>query len=214
MVNPALTDIALAERRVILAYAPTRAREGLAALLALDDTLGAILRSTREPMVGQMRLTWWHDALASLDERAPPAEPVLQRLSAHVLPHVPGGRLAEMIDGWDALLDDTADLDAYAEGRGARLFAAAATVLGAASSDPIAAAGRGWALADLAANSSDPGLADRAGEKAAVALASATGTRWSRDGRALGAMAHLARRAGASPRRRVARIVWHRLTGR
>ena len=38
-----------AERTLALSYAPAAARAGVAALLALDDTLGTLLRTTREP---------------------------------------------------------------------------------------------------------------------------------------------------------------------
>ena len=41
-----------AERSLALSYAPAAARAGLEALFALDATLGAILKTTREPVVG------------------------------------------------------------------------------------------------------------------------------------------------------------------
>lgn len=68
------------ERALAVRYAPLDAQPGMAALLALDERLGAILRSTREPLIGQMRLTWWHEALAALDTASAPAEPLLSTL--------------------------------------------------------------------------------------------------------------------------------------
>lgn len=210
---------AAAERRLILAYAPLRTRAGLAALLALDDTLAAILRTTRDPMLGQMRLTWWHGALSALDNGTPPpAEPVLQALASDVMPAVRGTDLAGLVDGWEELLDpdplDDARLAVFADRRGAGMFALAARVLEASPSDPVAVAGRGWALADLAAHVSDASLSARAAALAQDALDEATTPRWSRRGRALGALAHLARMPGASPAARTGRVLWHRLTGR
>ena len=70
-----------AERALALSYAAETVRPGVAALFSLDDTLGQILRTTREPLVGQMRLTWWHEALRALDGAPPPAQPVLQALA-------------------------------------------------------------------------------------------------------------------------------------
>jgi 15-cis-phytoene synthase len=211
------TLAAEAERKLALSYAPADRRAGLEALLALDGTLGGILRTTREPLVGQMRLTWWADALAALDDRPPPAQPVLEALARDVLPHgVTGAELAGMVDGWEALLDEPADLSTHAAARGGRLFAAAARVLageapGVAS---VAAAGEGWALADLAGNLSDAGEAARARAAAAERLAAGP-RRWPGRLRALGALALLARMPGepGSPRR-VGRLAWHRLTGR
>lgn len=222
-----MTGAADPERALALSYAPMRVRPGVAALFALDDTLGRILRTVREPVIGQMRLTWWHDALGRLDAGAAPAEPVLQGLAAHVLPHgITGARLADMIDAWEVLLDpDTPDdstLEAYAR-RGTILFGAAATLLGAAAADPVAPAGRGWALADLARHVRDTGVAARARGLAEGPLTAATAARWSRAARTLGALVHLARMDLAVPPgmtirpaspARVWRMLRHRLTGR
>jgi phytoene synthase len=220
MVNNRSTSIeqAAAERRMILSYASPNGRPGLAALLALDDRLGAILRSTREPIVGQMRLTWWHDALTALDISPAPAEPVLQALADAVVPRVPGSALAEMVEGWEELFDpdplDDERLARYAARRGAGLFVAAGAVLGASSDDPLALAGRGWALADLAAHVGDGRTQERAAELAVRALDSATAGGWSRPARPLGAMTHLARMPGRGAGARVGRALLHRLTGR
>jgi phytoene synthase len=65
-----------------LSYAQAPGRGALGALLALDDALAQLLRTTREPALGQMRLAWWREALARLDHDPVPAEPVL---SAHTL---------------------------------------------------------------------------------------------------------------------------------
>jgi phytoene synthase len=216
------------ERALALRYSPPAALPGILALFALDDSLAGVLRTTREPMVGQMRLTWWHEALTSLDNAPPPAEPVLQALARNVLPHgVAGTRLAWMIEGWEELLEaEPFDDDAiarHAARRGGKLFEMAGLLLGAAASDPLTAAGEGWALADLARHLSDRSTADRALARAAAPLARATRVRWSRAGRPLGALAHLARMNLALPLDRplpagapgrVARLLWHRLTGR
>uniref|UniRef100_UPI0034A01D0A squalene/phytoene synthase family protein n=1 Tax=Sphingomonas bacterium TaxID=1895847 RepID=UPI0034A01D0A len=60
------------ERALVLSYAPADRRAGLAALLALDATLARIVWSARDPLIGQMRLTWWHGALSALDEGVVP----------------------------------------------------------------------------------------------------------------------------------------------
>jgi phytoene synthase len=222
MVNDPSHPVRASERRLALSYAPAAARAGLDALLALDDVLSGIVATTREPLVGQMRLTWWYEALLALDAAPAPAHPVLRELQAHVLLRgVTGRMVAAMVDGWEALLDreplDAGRLDAYAEGRGAQLFAVAATMIGAPGNDALNAAGRGWALADLAGHLSDAGEAAAARAEADRALAQAFETRWSRPLRALGALSLLARAdiAGTPPGspRRVARLLRHRLTG-
>lgn len=210
------------ERALVLTYAPTAgAARGLAALLALDDRLAEMVRTTSEPMLGQIRLKWWHDALAALDGAPPPAEPVLEAVAREVVAAGVSGRdIAAIVEGWSELLADELDAAAIERfaGRGRALFAAAGRVAEAAPGDPLAAAGQGWALADLSRGLSDMGEATRVRAAAKAALDDALSRRWSRNSRALGALAHLAWLDLAGSRigspRRVGRLLWHRLTGR
>lgn len=217
MVNEAETQNP--EQALALAYAPAAARGAMSALLTLDRRLGAVLRGAREPMLAQVRLTWWFEALERLDRQPPPAEPVLQALSREALPRgVAGAALAAMVDGWEALLEDPIGdetLLMHARGRGGRLFKMLATACGATDAQ-AGVAGEGWALADLAANLSEPVVAARARAMAAERLGEATKRRWSRAGRGIGALALDARLGleGASAPGRVGRLLWHRLTGR
>lgn len=222
-----MSDMDDPERALILTYAPPQRRPALAALFALDEALGQLLRTTSQPAVGQLRLAWWREALARLDTQAPPAEPVLQGLAAQVLPlGIAGASLVPVVHGWEVLIEEEMleedALRRFGEGRGS-LFEAAGRALGAAPGDPLAEAGRGWALADLARNL---GTAEDSASARALArplLDAATARRWSRNGRALGALAHRARLDLALPHgtpaplgapRRVGRLLWHRLTGR
>lgn len=190
-------------------------------MLALDDKLAETVRTTTEPMLGQIRLQWWHDALVALDTAAAPAEPLLQAIVRDVMRMGVGGSMvAGIAQAWQALLQEELDelaLRTYGA-RGRRIFELAGVLAGASPSDPLTPAGEGWALADLCAGLSDPVEAAAARRIAAESLAVATAARWSRNGRAMGAMAHLARLdlAGVpkgSPRR-MARALWHRMTGK
>ncbi|WP_010544972.1 squalene/phytoene synthase family protein [Sphingomonas elodea] len=214
------------ERALILSYVPYVSRSALAALLALDDALAQLLRTTSQPAVGQLRLAWWREALAKLDTAPPPAEPVLTGLAAELLPRgVSGASLVPIVHGWEVLVEEEAldglALARFAAGRGS-LFVAAGKALDAGD-DPLAAAGEGWALADLARHLGDGDEADAARTAARPRLAEALAPRWSRNGRALGALAHRARMdlempAGAplplGAPKRVGRLLWHRLSGR
>jgi phytoene synthase len=219
MVNTALTNGADPLRDLAVSYAPKGARAGVTALFALDAALGRILRTTSEPMVGQMRLAWWREALARLDVTASPAEPVLQAVARDALPlGATGGALARMVDGWEILLGDLGDdaLTSHAIERGVVLFEQVGRVTGASPDDPLAPAGQGWALADLAANVGDAEVAGRARVMATDAFRDMTGKRWSRRGRALGALSLAAQLALDGPPRPwwVARLAWHRMSGR
>ena len=202
-----------------MSYAPGRSRAALDALFALDAALGNILRTTRDPLVGQMRLAWWREALQGLDATGAPAEPVLQSLTAAVLPlGITGRALSEMVEAWEPLLDDigTGSIDDHARLRGRALFTMAGMAVGAAPDDPVGDAGEGWALADLAANLSDAALASQVRERAATMLTQSRRPRWSRRGRALGALALIADRqlSGPVPAIFVLRLARFRLTGR
>ncbi|MCR5872127.1 hypothetical protein LRS12_16255 [Sphingomonas sp. J344] len=211
-----------AERRLVMTYAPSPgAAAALEALLALDDKLAETLRTTSEPMLGQIRVQWWHDALSRLDAAPPPPEPVLQGIARDVVRDgITGARVAEMVEGWQSLLQ--AELDDAAltlhGARGADIVRDRRSGGGCCGERPAGAGGEGWALADLAGKLSDPGEAAAARRMAEAALDEACGAPWSRNGRALGAMAHLARMelAGVAPGspQRTGRVLWHRITGR
>jgi phytoene synthase len=217
------SEARVAEHALAIGYALPDTRPALDALWSLDATFAAIVRAARDPLVGEMRLTWWYEALEALDHAPPPAQPVLAALTRELLSRdVAGAALAMMIDGWSALIEpgplDAERMAIHANARGEGLFVAAARALGAGG-DPAATAGRGWALADLAIHLSDPGERAAAQAAARPLLADATASRWSRAGRPLGALAHLARmdllpdpRPPGSPAR-VARLLRHRLTG-
>lgn len=142
------------DRTIALAYAPADRREALRAFLLLDATFGAVLAGGREAGIKAIKLAWWREALERLDTDPPPPEPVLQALAAHVLPIVSGAKLAEMEQGWAALLQEgpleEGALERFAETRGGLLFAYAGRLLGGDGSG-----GRLWALVDLARHSDE-----------------------------------------------------------
>ncbi|HYD24262.1 MAG TPA: hypothetical protein VEB68_05665 [Croceibacterium sp.] len=140
-------------QRLALAYAPASARPATLALLALDARLGAILRARREPIAAQLRLAWWRDMLARPQAEWPRGEPLLEALRCWRQPAC----LAPLASAWEALLGDELTRSAiveFGDGRG-QAFAGLAGELAAGPAEHAAAAGRVWALADLAANLSD-----------------------------------------------------------
>lgn len=140
-------------QRLALAYASSRSRPAILALLALDARLAAILRGRREPIAAQLRLAWWRDMLARPKVEWPAGEPVLEALGAWEQP----AGLAALAGGWEALLTKDlapAAIAEFVEGR-AQAFASLARELGAYPPEDAAEAARTWALADLAANISD-----------------------------------------------------------
>ena len=146
-----------AVQQIALGYAPSRHRAALAALWNYDVRLGRVVATTTEAMIGQMRLTWWHDRMMALDKGEVSAEPVLAALY-DVIHHydVTGAMLAAIVEGWEELLEPMPlredSLRAYAMKRGNVLFDLSARILGF---DVAADLGAGWALIDFAAHCSD-----------------------------------------------------------
>lgn len=215
------------DRTLALSYVPAERRAALGALWRLDAAMGAVLAGGREPTLSQIKLVWWRDSLAKLDEGRPPAEPVLEEAAAHILPRgIKGKQLARLEEGWSILLSQGAlsgdDLARYGLGRGALLFRFSSSLLGFQLSEPVKRAGEGWALADLARHSNDVD-AKAALAAAAERLAGVTAQRWPGPMRPLGMLAMLAlrdtqrgldaREPQGSPAR-MARMFRHRLTGR
>lgn len=111
------------------------------------------------PELGAIRLAWWRERLDELDQGvAPPAEPRLQAVAAHLIPAgVKGAELSRLEDCWLQLLTPypwgDPEVDAVAN-RGSILFAIAARLLGGepAEAEPFGAL---WSLADAASGVSD-----------------------------------------------------------
>src|SRR3546814_7084536 len=96
------------DRTLALSYVPAKHRPAVEALWRLDAALGAVLAGGREPLIGQIKLVWWRDALEKLDRERAPAEPVLRAVAEHVVPIVPGAALAEFEEAWSVLLNQEA----------------------------------------------------------------------------------------------------------
>jgi phytoene synthase len=142
-----------------LSYVPARNRAALAALFAIDAAMGDVVRTTREPMLGPIRLAWWRERLEELDSGAlPPAEPRLQAVEKDLLPRdVTGQDCAALEGGWLRLFDPfpwTVETSEAIWFRGNLLFGLASRVLGQAD-ERVQAVGGLWALVDAARHCSD-----------------------------------------------------------
>ena len=177
----------------VFAWCGTRfAGTGVDTLFALDRQLGDIVRTTAQPVIGQVRLRWWGDALERLATQTAPPQPLLRDVKADVLAKgVNAASLATMIDAWESLLtgeDHAPDfLTQFAHGRGSALFHAAARLLGE-TNDRVGQAGALWALADLVANVSSDDVRVRATANARSLTDGLFATRW-REARVFGALA-------------------------
>ncbi|HEX2560538.1 squalene/phytoene synthase family protein [Phenylobacterium sp.] len=148
------------------------ARVDVIALYAFDHELARAPKVASEPLLGEIRLTWWGEVLEEIFEgrpvrRHPTAEALARAVRRHDLPRAP---LEAMIQGRYRELDrapmSTAEAIAWAEATAGQAAAAAARLLDPVQ-DPAAprAAGQAWALSVMERNGAGPHLTE------AVALA-------------------------------------------
>lgn len=131
---------------------PGRLRPGLFALYATNLELARAPWASAEPLVAEMRLQWWVDALAAraAGRQAVPHDigPALEVLSPSVLHLLGAVAEARRADCWgDPFADETA-LWAYLEATSGGLFDAAGQVIGAADAPGLRAYGAAVGMAN------------------------------------------------------------------
>jgi phytoene synthase len=132
------------------------ARGDVIALYAYDYELARARRIASTPLMAEIRLTWWREALDEMFEhrpvrRHPTAEALAAAVARRRLPRAP---LEAMIDGQIEALEiaalDAAGALAWADAVEGSAAQAAATILDpGAPSEAAAPAGRAWGLARL-----------------------------------------------------------------
>lgn len=140
-------------------FAPADRREALFALYAFNYEIARVRELVTQPMLGQIRLQWWREAVDAAFAGAPPrqhevAGPLAAVIGDHVLTRAHFDR---MIDTRERDLADQppaslAALEDYAEGTAATLLYLALDVLGVTEPAAQVAAsevGIGYALAGL-----------------------------------------------------------------
>lgn len=150
------------DRYLTALYAPADARPALFALFAFNVELARIREHVSEPMIGEIRLAWWREAVEGAYAGAPRAHPVVEALARFVVPRqVPAdlliacidARLSDIYGEQPATLDD---LVAYADNSGGALAQAVLHALAgptgapsSAQSAAVRAIGRAWALTGI-----------------------------------------------------------------
>jgi phytoene synthase len=156
--TPEHPESLLPEAELALAWSSPKVRGPLTMAFRLDRRLARIVARTTEPMLGQMRLAWWRDALGTPVAERPRGDAVLDGLSQHWA----GSEAAmiAMVDGWEVLVTAEhlghAEIATFGSHRGA-FFSALHDGGGSFAEERVAAAAFRWALADAAAGVSDQG---------------------------------------------------------
>lgn len=198
-------------QRLLTAYAPKKMREEQQILWAFDMRMAEIVRSTYEPMLGQIRFAWWREALSGEKEAAGVGDPLMDALRARVLPNAGAAGLLEAIEGWEVLLEPLPlsdwQLVRFAEHRGGGLYRTIGQLSG--PYPPwLSQAGMGWALWDLSGHVSDSDMARRSVALARECLADVPVRGWPDTLAPLKILSGLVRRDVENNRTAPARMNW------
>jgi phytoene synthase len=135
------------DRYLSVLYAPAAVRPALLALHGIDLEMASVVVGTTEPMIGEIRLAWWREALQGLDRGVVPAQPLLALAAAELLPRgIAGESLAEIEDRWREMIGNPVVPPSHVTGGGG-FFGLLASVLGG---DPVVARqlGEAWVIGE------------------------------------------------------------------
>ena len=146
------------DRYLTALFAPAGHREAIFALYAFNVEVARTREAVSEPILGQIRLQWWREAVDGIYQGSVREHPVVEGLRDAVRSHdLDPAQFATLLDARAADLDETppanlAALEAYAGATSGTLSALAMAVLGFADGAPSRAAhmvGTAWALIGL-----------------------------------------------------------------
>ena len=186
--------------RLAMAYVPAHLRSALTLLLQMDMRFGDIVRTAREPMIAQIKMAWWREALTEAVDLRPKGEPLLQALAA-VGGTIPLSALEALVSAWEELLGsdewNQAVTDTHTQLRAEAIFQTYANWVG--SAQDVRPIGRLWAIEALR-----KAFPQRIVGSISTPLAALP------KGRALRPLSilHMSVRTTSGPR-----LVWHALTG-
>jgi len=139
-------------------FAGAEGHRALVPLYAFNLEIARIRETVSEPMLGQIRLQWWREAIDEIYAGAPRNHPVAVALGAVIARHNPTrSRFEGVIDGREFDLegrppDTLEDLAAYVSATSGELTCLALELLGTRDEDSMAIghhAGVAWALTGL-----------------------------------------------------------------
>ncbi|MGK2284562.1 phytoene/squalene synthase family protein [Pedomonas sp. V897] len=119
------------DRYLTVLYAPEAVRPALFALYAFNVELARVREQVSQPMLGDIRLTWWREGVEAAYAGTPRSHPVLEALAAHVATAgVPQALLescieARLTDVYGEQPSSVTELCAYADLSGGALAEAA-----------------------------------------------------------------------------------------
>ncbi|NNK79154.1 MAG: squalene/phytoene synthase family protein [Litoreibacter sp.] len=132
----ALVETADPDRHAVTVLAPGKAQQVLWPLYAFNVEVSRAPWVTQEPMIAEMRLQWWRDALDEIAEGKPVRTHEVTLPLAHILDREGALRLGDLVEArrWDIYAEPFADraaFDTYIDATYGTLVWTAARLLGA-----------------------------------------------------------------------------------
>lgn len=147
------------DRHLTALFAPKEARQGLVALYAFNLEIARIPEVATEPLIGEIRLEWWREAIAGAYAGTPRQHAVVaclaEAIHAHGLTRAHFDRLldARSFDQARTAPATLLDLKVYAEATSSGLIRLALEILGVGENEAAKQAARAigiaWALTGL-----------------------------------------------------------------
>lgn len=142
------------DRFAAVMAASVAAREILLPIYAFNVEVARAPWVASEPMIGEMRLQWWRDALEEIGQGTPVRKHEVTTPLAKVLDEQGAGILDKLVQArrWDLYTDafeDAGHFDAYLDATAGGLMWAAARALGATDEAAYRTLGRASGLANL-----------------------------------------------------------------
>lgn len=150
-----LEDLSAAHQ-LTLAYLSGDERAALSAGFALDQRLSRIVRNANEPILAQMRISWWREMLNDDLAKRPKGDVVLASIGTNWLGRE--GPLIQLADAWEELLvTETLGeeaIDRISQNRSAFIVEAVGRAGDNSLLPHLEAISKRWALVDLAVHCS------------------------------------------------------------
>ena len=141
------------ERFLAIMAAPFAARKVLFPIIAFNLEVARAPWVTEEPMIAEMRLQWWRDALEEIADGKPARRHEVVTPLAEVITPTQARRLDRLVAmrRWDIYkepFEDADHFDAYLDATAAELMVVSAQALGDASAEVVRSYGWGVGLAN------------------------------------------------------------------
>lgn len=141
------------DRYLSILFAPQCHREGLASLFAFNVEMNRISETVREPMIGEIRLHWWRDAIEAdkTGEGNPVLSALLSTIHKYELPKAALLRYcdARVFDFYDDQMPDVTSLEGYCGETASALLELACRILDRNASSQTADASGHGGVADV-----------------------------------------------------------------